>query len=181
VKRLVGYTAVETFDPSKEEKWSNYIQWSGLTQLNEVVSLDCSLCPGIIDRLVDEDWNQNVYSKIFFALFGNLDYLLNRIKTHSKYQILATIREPNPDDIKNFKDNRFIFKGYDLLEEQTRISALTNCGGFDLAFNQDDISESGLIEEYNKAFKIRKLLLKNYPNENHADCSVWAIWKMVKS
>jgi len=180
MKAQVAYTALQLFNPLSGEPWSKYIQWSGLTQLKEIISLDCSLCPGIIDKLIDEDWNPNVYDKIFFALFSDLDYLLGRIKTDSKYQIIATIREPNSDDIKTFKDDRFIFKGYDLLEEQTRISALTNCKGFDLAFNKDDISEIGLINECDKACQIRELLLKNYPNENHADCSVWAIWKMMR-
>lgn len=104
--------------------------------------------------------------------------MLSRIKTKSQYQIVATIREPKKNDISTFQNERFVFKGYDLIEDETRISALTNCGGFDLAFQNNDLSESGLLSGYEKAYQIRDLLLKNYPDENHADCTVWAIWKM---
>jgi len=65
-----------------------------------------------------------------------------------------------------------------LLEDFTRISALINCGGFDRAFLPKDISEYGLIKEFGKAKQIQSLLADEYPNEEHADCSLWAIWKM---
>lgn len=47
-------------------------------------------------------------------------------------------------------DKRFKFYGYDLLEDFTSISALTNCGGFDKAFLPKDISEYGLIIDFKK-------------------------------
>jgi hypothetical protein len=40
------FIAVETFGPA-HEGWEKYIQWSKLTQLKEVVDLDCSLCPAV--------------------------------------------------------------------------------------------------------------------------------------
>ncbi|MEK1923951.1 MAG: hypothetical protein AAAB11_00735, partial [Rhizobium giardinii] len=42
------YIAVEKFDPSKGLQWRDYIVWSGLTQLDEIVSLDGMLCPLIL-------------------------------------------------------------------------------------------------------------------------------------
>ncbi|MCR3757464.1 hypothetical protein KYB31_00480 [Clostridium felsineum] len=75
-------------------------------------------------------------------------------------------------------DKRFKFYGYDLIEDSTRISALTNCGRFDKAFSSNDISEFGLIKEYKKAKEIQSLLLENYPDEEHVDCVLWGIWRM---
>lgn len=42
----------------------------------------------------------------------------------------------------------------------------------------NDISEFGLIKEYKKAKEIQLLLTENYPNEEHAECALWGIWKM---
>lgn len=74
-------------------------------------------------------------------------------------------------------DDRFRFYGYDLIDD-VRISALTNCGGFDKAFLPQDISEYGLIKEFDKAKQIQSLLVTEYPDDAHAYCSLWAIWKM---
>jgi len=52
----VIYSAVKRFDPACGERWREYIDWSGLTQLREVVSLDGLLCPTVIEELTDEDW-----------------------------------------------------------------------------------------------------------------------------
>lgn len=76
------------------------------------------------------------------------------------------------------KEERFRFYGYDLLEDSTRISTLTNCGGFDNAFSPEDISEYGLIQEFDKAKQIQLLLVDEYPDEEHADCTIWAIRRM---
>lgn len=178
MKSRIGYTAIETFDPTWGEIWDKYIEWSRLDHLEEVVSLDCSLCPSIIGELIAEDWNFKVYEDIFHGLFNDLDYLIGRVAKGIQHQIIATISEPKDIEVLNFRDKRFLFKGYDLIENDTRISALTNCGGFDLAFQKSDISKSGLILSHDKAFKIRESLFENYPDEYHADCNIWAIWKM---
>jgi len=178
MKTQIGYTAVQSFDPSLGDRWCKYIEWSKLDNLKEVVSLDCSLCSSIINELIETDWEFKVYEDIFHDIFGNLDYLQKRIDTNDKYQILAVIREPDVSDVSVFKDSRFIFKGYDLIDVETRISSLTNCGGFDLAFQNTDLTESGLIFEMDQAYLVKELLLKNYRDQNHADYAVWAIWKM---
>jgi len=58
-------------------------------------------------------------------------------------------------------DKRFKFMGYDLIEEFTRISALTNCGGFPKAFLNNDLNKSGLIKSYEQAILIQKSLLNS--------------------
>lgn len=169
----VGYVAVETFFPTE-----NYKKWSKLLHIKEVVSLDCLLCPRIRDLLDDRKCLHGFYTDILL----DLNLLLTKIKgTDREFrQILAVCREPESDcnctDL--LQDNRFRFYGYDLLEDYTRISALTNCGGFDKAFSPKDISEYGLIRDFDKAKQIQLLLSNQYPNEEHANCAIWAIWRM---
>ena len=103
------------------------------------------LCPSLIGDLTAEDWDHIVNEYIYYDMFGDLDYLLSRIQPRGRYQIVATIREPSREAIADFRDERFGFKGYDLLEDQTRISALTNYGGFDRAFSKADLSDCGLL------------------------------------
>jgi hypothetical protein len=98
--------------------------------------------------------------------------------TDKKFVVIAAMHEPTLSLVEGFKDDRFIFKGYDLMEGDS-ISALTNCGGgFNLAYTGDDLSESGLVFNYQRAYEIKDDLKKYYPYDNHADCAVWALWKM---
>lgn len=176
---MISFVALEKFDPSNEG-WEKYVEWAQLPQLREVISLDCSLCPSILNELNDEDWkNISKKEKSFFGLFSNLDYLLKRISGFKDLQISAVSKNPKEASVSSFADSRFQFKGFDLVEDETRISALTNCGGFPKAFSNDELSDCGLILTYERAKEIQQDLLKNYPDEDHADCSFWAIWKMV--
>ncbi len=176
--RGIVYTANETFDPSDHEAWQNYVAWSKLDHLKEIISLDNSLCPSVVPDLIEQDWDYLAPEYYLFGLFIDPTYLLNRIKDKTKFQVLAILREPQDYNTSEFHDKRFHFKGYDLIEEATCISALTNCGGFDLAFSNNDLSEYGLITDFNRALEIKNLLQQHYPDEHHADCTVWAIWKM---
>lgn len=147
--------------------------------MNEIVTLDCLLCPGIFRGMpTEEDWKYLVLGDVPGTFFRDLDYLIGRIEAASGYQVLAILREPTRSDILGFTDKRFDFKGYDLVEDETCISAITNCGGFDLAFSDDDLSACGLVSEHEAAYRIRDLLRKHYPDEPHAICAVWAIWRM---
>jgi hypothetical protein len=174
----IAYTAIETFDPSDGETWTNYVNWSGLDHLKELITLDGLLCPSLIDDLTEEDGRYIVHTELIYGMFYDLRYLLGRIQTDRKHQVIATMREPAACDICRFTDERFEFKGYDLIEDETCISALTNCGGFDLAFSRADISDCGLVAEYERACQIKEALVKHYPEEPHAHCALWAIWRM---
>jgi hypothetical protein len=41
------------------------------------------------------------------------------------------MQNPSDDEVRSFSDPRFVFRGFDLVELKTGISALVNCGGFD--------------------------------------------------
>lgn len=159
----VQFAAVEKFSPANGERWEKYIAWSGLTQLREVISLDSLLCPGIIQQL---------------TAGADLDSLLARIGARDGVNVLALLQEPTQAAIDSFRDTRFTFRGFDLIERDGSISALTNCGGFELAFANSDLSEFGLLTDLATAQRTQHLLRERYPTEPHANCDVWALWLM---
>lgn len=177
------YSAVERFDPASGETWTKFIEWCGLTQLREVVSLDGILCPSVIviDELTVEDWRHNVSEDFKCHLFHDLECLLGKVVGTGGANVLALMQNPTDDEVRAFSDRRFIFRGFDLVELQTGVSILVNCGGFDKAFASTDLSDCGLLTDHAKAMNVQKLLRAEYPDEHHADCDVWAIWQMAVS
>lgn len=177
---LVVYTAVEPFNPACGESWRKFIQWSGLTHLREVISLDTLLCGSALGDLIDEDWEHNVQEDYKIDLFHDLDHVLDRLPGDGRANVLALMQNPTVVEVRSFKDPRLEFRGFDLVELPTRISALVNCGGFDKAFAPSDLSDCGLITDYARATSVRNRLRAEYPDESHADCDVWAIWQMIR-
>ena len=172
------FIAVEKFSPHSGQAWQEYIAWSGLNHLREVVSLDILLCAPVVDELTAEDWNYNVQENYLTDYFHDLDYLLRRVDTFDHINILAVLLNPESDARHLWADDRFEFLGYDLIERTTGVSALTNCGGFDQAFANDDLSPVGLLTAYDDACTVQNLLKMHYPDDPHADCDLWAIWRM---
>jgi len=175
----VIYIAVERFKPASGESWRSFIEWSGLTQLREVVSLDGMLCPSVVGDLTDEDWEHNVREDYLIHLFHDLDHVLRKLDGDDKADVLALMRNPTAAEAGSFLDPRFVFRGFDLVELQTGVSALVNCGGFDRAFAPTDLSDCGLLTDHAKASRVQELLRAEYPDEPHADCDLWAIWQMT--
>ncbi|MBI5094684.1 MAG: hypothetical protein HZB26_19890 [Candidatus Hydrogenedentes bacterium] len=173
------FIACQPFGPDAGGRWGNYVKWSGLTQLTEVVSLDELLCPNVIDEISDEDWNHNVHEDFLSDFFWDLDYLLERVRAITDVQVLAALREPGLDCAGELSDRRFVFEGYDLVDKRGGISVLTNCGGFPASFENSELSRVGLIDSYGCAFDIQCSLRTNYPDVSHTDCCVWALWRMV--
>ena len=174
----VVYSAVQRFDSACGDKWINFIAWSGLPQLREVVSTDIMLCPTVFRELADEDWQHNVQEDFKITLFHDLDYVLSKVVGDVRVNVLALMQNQSDDEVHSFSDHRFVFRGFDLVELQTGISALVNCGGFDKAFVRADLSDCGLLMDHAKTLSVQKLLRAEYPDEHHADCDLWAIWQM---
>lgn len=168
----IGFMALETFTPTEK-----YFERNRLVHVEEVVSLDCLLCPSVID--IDAGDMEHLQQKeYYYHIFNDLDWVLQRSKDIKDKQVLAVLREPAKDCKAIPLNSGFYFCGYDLVEDYTRISALTNCGGFDEAFLPSALSKYGLIEDFVEAKKVQLLLQDKYPNDDHANCSLWAIWKM---
>jgi hypothetical protein len=172
------FIATERFDPSDEEKWQKYFDWAKIPALKEVVGLDGSLCKPVTEELLDEDWNHIVNADFQLRYFYHLDYLLNRVQAVKRRNILGLYQNPETHIIKAPATEDFRFMGYDLIEEQTHISALTNCGGFPDAFSNEELNSYGLISKFERASEVKRLLLEKHTEEPHADCEMYAIWRL---
>lgn len=71
----------------------------------------------------------------------------------------------------------FEFVGYDLVERATGISALTNCGGFRDVFDNAELTSKGLLANHARAAEVQKGLGANHPQEPHANCDLWAVFR----
>lgn len=172
----------ETFGPfyGNGDAWNSYKAWSKLHHLKEVVSLDTILNGDLIDTdtLSDSEW-ENVMSdddKIILPLYSNFDFVLIKSKLYSRSNLLSVVIEPEAD-CRHIEQSGFEFVGYDLLDKDYNISALTNCGGFDESFLPDDLNDFGLIDDFEKAYSTQEKLFENNPGEHHADTNVIAIWR----
>lgn len=176
------YTARGCYDQHTEDSsmsWEQYIKWSKLTHLTELVSLDGMLNEILIEpnRQNEEDWKYIVTDGIYeTGFFSSLDYVLTRINYDDKFNLLALVINPATDCNYIFLEN-YEFIGYELLDKDYCISALTNCGGFDETFSPNDLNNFGLINNYEQAISIHKRLFENNPNEHHADTNIIAVWR----
>jgi hypothetical protein len=129
-------------------------------------------------ELTAEDWRHNVQEDFKITLFHDLDHVLRRVAGEDQGNVLALKPEPTDEEVRSVNDPRFAFRGFDLVELETGIRALVNCGGFDKAFAGSDLSECGLHTDHAQALRVQKRLREDYPNEPHAACDVWAIWQL---
>ena len=178
----IYYSARGAFNQDYDESglsWEKYIEFSRLHHLTELVSLDGMLNEVLVepDRDKVEDWDFIVCDQEHeTGFFTTLDYVLERTKQMDRFNLVAVAIEPT-QDCKDILLDGFEFVGYDLLDKDYSISALTNCGGFDETFLPADQNRYGLIDDYTKAFDVKKRLLDNNPDEHHADTNVIAVWR----
>lgn len=179
---IIYYTAREVFADgynAGDYTWQKYIAWSRLSQLTELISVD-----GMLNRELvlpnwnsEEDWTYIVTDGDYVTGFYNsLDYVLSKIQPNERFNLLALAINPS-DECKHTQLDNFEFVGYDLLDKDYGISALSNCRGFDETFLPADLNAFGLISNYEKARDVQRRLLENNPDEYHADTNVIAIWR----
>lgn len=172
------FIATERFDPSDGEKWEGYCHWAKIPGLVEVVSLDTVLCPRLIKELHDEDWQYVVCEDFRLDYFRDLNYLKRRIQDIPRRNVLGLYRNPDSHVPVAPALGSFSYIGYDLIEEQTQISALTNCGGFPDVFLNEELNRFGLIDSFDRACEVRRLLAERYVEEPHAQCELYAVWRL---
>lgn len=173
------YIVAERFGPATSESaWNRYVHWSTLHQLTELVSLDSILCGPVIREIVDDDWPHIVNADFMFHFFTDLDYLVRRVGHLRERNLLCVYKNPasHPDG-PTTNQFRFGFEGYDLVEVGAGPSALVNCGGFRRAFSNDELSVHGLLPSLARASEVQRSLRREYPDEPHASCDVWAIFR----
>ena len=171
-----AYTARGRFGPWDGESWRKYIEWSRLSQLAEVLS-DGVLCPSLVDVDCDEDWSHNINESFLLHCFWDLAYLRKKIPAGTEFNLVAVARNPAEEPTNWQPQPDFVYLGSDLIEAATGVSALTNCGGFPDVFDNSEISPLGLIPGWHRAVEIQSALAKAHPEEPHARCDVWTIWR----
>jgi len=156
------YYRVKRFFPDKE-----YETFSKIFGKAEIVSYDASL---MVESCTDS--KEEVEDL----------HLLLQTPLKSDEQIIAYYK--NPTISSSFHKHcmlveGFEFCGYDLSEDCTKISAVTNCGGwFETAIPYSKLNAFGLIDEYDEAFRIRDLLAELY-DDPHAYCEVYELWRKL--
>jgi hypothetical protein len=174
------FIATEPFTSKDGAKWDEYVAWSGLTQLDEVVSLDGMLCPTLFPEIKDDYWPHIVNENLMLNFFVDFDFLKRQIAGFEKKNVLCVFRNPAVlPQAPSFA--KFEFFGYDLVDCEGSVSALTNCGGFPHAFANSELSHTGLLLDLHRATEVQQLLHARYPDEHHANCHVWAIFRLVEA
>lgn len=173
------YIATEKFGPEYGGKWEKYIAWSGLHQLVELVSLDGMLCPSVLPEIRDEYWPYIVNENYLLDYFTDFHFLMSQVESIESKNVLIVFREPNQAP-RLAEWAPFRFEGYDLVELDSGISALTNCGGFPEAFSNEELNSVGLLSTFERAVEVQEKLRELFPDEHHADCDLWAIFRMVE-
>lgn len=160
--------------------WKTFIDFSGLYQAEEIVSLDCSLNEPVfqLDTSIQEEWQFGVTTEneFFAECYTSLEYVIKRASNIEEYNLLALCFQPNVS-CNNIAIDNFIFIGYDLLDKSHGNSALTNCGGWPVVFANSELNKFGLIDNFDRSKVIQTELLVADPNEFHADTNIWAIWR----
>jgi len=90
--------------------------------------------------------------------------------------LLCVFREPDEPPVS--PQPSFVLLGCDLIEDRTGISAVTNCGRqFSAVIGAADVNAHGLINTFERAKAIQRELLRVYPQDPHANCSLWAMFR----
>lgn len=181
------YTATRKFDPSSpvtgdDLSFEKFKEWSRLTQLCELVSVDSWLCPSLCPSPLDDDWDDRGYDFLHIEgemgtdFYTSLDFVKEQAAGKEPYNLLAVAIEPQRE-CRGEKIAHFVFLGYDLIDRCIEISPLCNCGGFDETFLPGELNQFGLVDDYERAREIQRDLVKNNPDEIHAAALVVAIWR----
>lgn len=173
------YIATERFG-SSHEGWKRYVDWSGLNHLDEIVSLDGMLCPPILTEIKADYWDHIVNEDFLLGYFVDLDFMLGELKGRAslaELNVLCVYRNPPSEPASPAGEVQWQPLGYDLIDVQSAVSALTNCGGFPLAFDNHELSRQGLIPSHERALAVQDRLKMAYPEERHAQCDVWALFR----
>ena len=153
------------------------MEWSGLIQLEELISLDPILCPTVLPEIKDIYWPHIVNEDFMLNFFLDLDFLTAQVSHIAEKNVLCVFRNPRSHPVMPAGLPHFTFVGYDLVDVMGSASALSNCGGFPKVFANSELTPQGLLESHSRAVEIQIRLRELYPAETHANCHAWAIFR----
>ena len=152
--------------------------FSGFQHILEVVTLDSTLCPDLIDELQSEDWEHNVHEDFRTEFFRDADYLMARQSLDgAKHQVIAALECPPEQPAI---PHGFVTCGFDIVDSCFGISTLTNCGQIPEVFKPTEVNLFGLIDDRDRAFAICDAMQRLQPDEPHmSNCQVWLLARLV--
>lgn len=169
------YLVTERFDAACGDAWRRYVAWIGLPQLTELVSLDATHC---VNDFRDDDWPHVLNENFMLHYFTDLTYLLQRYGSIEGRNLLCVFRDPEHQPAPPAAGFEWVYEGCDLIDVTSGPSALTNCGGgFPLAFRGSELTAHGLVASLDRAKEIQRALRMHYPDEHHANCHVWSVFR----
>jgi hypothetical protein len=171
------FIATESFDSRFGANWEGFKRQTTLEQLTELVSLDSMLCPSVLPDIKPEYWPHMVDEDFMLQFFTDLPFLLSKISEFDGTNLLCVFRNPSAHPVAPLDILPFRFLGYDLLEKQASVSALSNCGGFPDVFANQELNQFGLLMSHDRALEVQHNLSNLHPEEPQADCDVWAIFR----
>ncbi|MFA9466206.1 MAG: hypothetical protein ACERKN_18220 [Velocimicrobium sp.] len=132
-------------------------------------------------------FNQNRINAAEIVSFDSGLLELEEIKEYNgedvTEQILLIIVRPDVEKVDEnlvYDIETFEFCGYDLVEMQTCISAITNMGAvFEHVIDYKNLNEFGLMSKYLDAVTTQIKLRDNYPYEDHAYCEIVEVWRKL--
>ena len=137
----------------------------------------------------DEDYKQFTQNKIICEEIVSFDcclFEMNEIessKSNSDFesqQIMAVIIRPQIDEASYLENKGFEFCGYDLVESETSISAITDCGAMFESIPYSKLTKFGLLPTYKDAVLTQLALVEECPYEHHAYCDIYEIWRKLE-
>ena len=180
----IYYTARAVFANDYDEDglgWEGYRAWRNLAHLTEVVSLDCLLNKNLVP------YGQNNFKYSEFPVsreergtnfYESLNFVLMCKEPRERFNLLAIAIEPE-EDCRTIKLNDFEFVGYDLLDDWYGNSSLTNTSGFILSYTPEDLNQYALLNDFAKAYDVKKRLLEDNPGHGHEDTRVIGVWRNI--
>lgn len=148
------FIATRPFTPEDGEAWESYVAFSGLVQLEEVVSLGL-LCPTLVREIKNEYWDHIVNEDFMLNFFVDFDSLMAQVRGIAKKNVLCVFRNPpappTPPACADFE-----FLGYDLVGTHGSISPPTNCGGFPDVFANAELSRAGRLHGFDRAVEVQR-------------------------
>jgi hypothetical protein len=112
--------------------------------------------------------------------FRDLAFLLNEVDHLARKNVLCVYRDPPIGVAAMTTPEGFRFLGFDLIDIRGGTSALSNCGGFPDVFAGSELSVHGLLTSHSRALRVQSGLRELHPDEPHADCHCWAIFRLER-
>ena len=141
--------------------YPTYSEWRTDCQCDEIVSADCGLfCHEILEEYDEK----------------------RELSDHQQWLAVHVVKKG--EEIPTLEG--FEFCGYDLVDGEGEsgtgfgTSSLTNCS-FDEIFTFKDLNRYGLCDSREQAERFRERLLERFPDEEHADCIICAVWRKTKN